>query len=130
MERLRYGTGRLVPEPYDEVVPKVKTALGDEGLGVMTEIDVQAALRARLGVEVGKYTILGACAPENAHKALEAEPDLGLLLPCNVVVYEVDEGTRVSVIDAQAMLGIVGNPLLDDIAADVQARLDRVLAAA
>ena len=129
MESLEYGIGRIVPEPYDEVLPRVKAALKVEGFGVLTEIDVQATLRVKLGVERDKYTILGACIPSHAHKALQAEPELGLLLPCNVVVYETGGGTRVSAIDAGAMLGIVGNPALDEIAVDVQARLTRVIEA-
>ena len=129
MESLEYGIGRIVPEPYDEVLPRVKAALKVEGFGVLTEIDVQATLRVKLGVERDKYTILGACSPSHAHKALQAEPELGLLLPCNVVVYETGGGTRVSAIDAGAMLGIVGNPALDEIAVDVQARLTRVIEA-
>lgn len=127
MESLEYGVGRVVPEPYDTVLPRVKDALKAEGFGVLTEIDVQATLRQKLSVERGKYAILGACSPPHAHKALEAEPELGLLLPCNVVVYETDGGTRVSAVNAEAMLGIVGNPALDEIATDVQARLARVI---
>lgn len=128
MEGGTYGVGRVVAAPYDEVLPKVKDALKDEGFGVLTEIDVQATLRAKLGVERGKYTILGACSPRHAHRALEVEPELGLLLPCNVVVYETERGTRVSAIDAAAMLGAVGNPALDETAADVAAHLKRVIA--
>jgi uncharacterized protein (DUF302 family) len=127
MESLEYGVGRVVPEPYDEVLPRVKDALKAEGFGVLTEIDVRATLKAKLGVDRGSYAILGACSPSHAHKALQAEPELGLLLPCNVVVYETQGGTRVSAIDAGAMLGMVGNPALDEIAADVQARLTRVI---
>jgi len=127
MESLDYGIGRVLTEPYDTVLPRVKDALKAEGFGVLTEIDVQATLRAKLGVERGKYAILGACSPSHAHKALQAEPELGLLLPCNVVVYETEGGTRVSAINAGEMLGIVGNPALDEIAVDVQARLTRVI---
>jgi uncharacterized protein (DUF302 family) len=129
MESLEYGMGRVVAQPYDEVLPRVKDALKAEGFGVLTEIDVQTTLHEKLGVERGKYAILGACSPAHAHKALQAEPELGLLLPCNVVVYEYEGGTRVSAINAAAMLGIVGNPALDEIAVDVQARLKRVIEA-
>jgi uncharacterized protein (DUF302 family) len=129
MESLSYGIGRFVPDRYDDVMPRVKDALKSEGFGVLTEIDVQATLKAKLGVERGKYAILGACSPSHAHKALQAEPELGLLLPCNVVVYETEAGTRVSAIDAGSMLGIVGNPALDEIAVDIQARLTRVVEA-
>jgi uncharacterized protein (DUF302 family) len=129
VENIQYGIGRALPEPYDGVLPKVKDALKQEGFGILTEIDVQATLRAKLEVERGKYAILGACSPSHAHKALQVEPELGLLLPCNVVVYEAEGGTRVSAISAGTMLGIVGNPALDEIAADIQARLERVIAA-
>ena len=127
MEHLEYGIGRVVTGAYDEVLPKVKDALRGEGFGVLTEIDVKSTLAAKLGVERGKYAILGACSPAHAHQALQAEPELGLLLPCNVVVYETKGGTRVSAINAGTMLGIVGNPALDEIAVDIQARLERVL---
>jgi uncharacterized protein (DUF302 family) len=127
METLEYGIGRVVSDSFDEVLPRVKDALKVEGFGVLTEIDVQATLREKLGVERGKYVILGACSPPHAHKALQAEPELGLLLPCNVIVYEATGGTRVSAINAGSMLGIVGNPALDEIAVDVQARLTRVI---
>jgi uncharacterized protein (DUF302 family) len=129
MESLEYGIGRVVSDPYDEVLPRVKGALKAEGFGVLTEIDVKATLHEKLGVDRGKYAILGACNPPHAHKALQSEPELGLLLPCNVVVYETEGGTRVSAINAGAMLGVVGNPALDEIAVDVQARLERVVAA-
>ena len=129
METLEYGIGRVVTEPFDDVLPRVKDALKAEGFGVLTEIDVKATLKAKLDVDRDKYAILGACSPSHAHKALQSEPELGLLLPCNVVVYETGEGTRVSAINAGAMLGIVGNPALDEIATDVQARLERVIAA-
>jgi len=129
MESLEYGMGRVVSGAYDEVLPRVKDALKAEGFGVLTEIDVKTTLHEKLGVERGKYAILGACKPPHAHKALQAEPELGLLLPCNVVVYETEGGTRVSAINAGAMLGIIGNPALDEIAVDVQARLERVVAA-
>lgn len=129
MESLEYGMGRVVPKPYDDVLPRVKDALKAEGFGVLTEIDVKTTLHEKLGVERGKYAILGACNPPHAHKALQAEPELGLLLPCNVVVYETEGGTRVSAINAGTMLGIVGNPALDEIATDVHARLTRVIEA-
>jgi uncharacterized protein (DUF302 family) len=93
----------------------------------MAEIDVQATLKEKLGVERDRYVILGACNPPLAHKALSAEPDLGLLLPCNLVVYENGATTRVAAVNAGAMLGVVGNPALDAIAGEVQARLARVL---
>jgi uncharacterized protein (DUF302 family) len=124
-----YAIGTTVSQPYDQAVARVKQALQSEGFGVLCEIDVQATLKAKLGVERGKYVIIGACNPPLAHKALEAEPDLGLFLPCNVVVYEADDGTRVNAIDPRAMLGAIDNPVLDEVADDVHERFTRVIAA-
>jgi uncharacterized protein (DUF302 family) len=122
-----YGTGRDFTEPYDSVLPRVLTALKAEGFGVITEIDVKKTMKEKLGVDGRPHVILGACNPKLAHAALGVEPDLGLLLPCNVVVYETDTGTRVAAINAGAMLGMVGNDDLAPIASEVQERLDRVL---
>ena len=94
---------------------------------MLCEIDVQATLREKLGVEREPYLILGACSPPLAHRALQAEPDLGTLLPCNVVVYERDGQTRVSAIDAERMLSIVENDELGPVAAEVKARLGAVV---
>ena len=123
-----YAIGATLAAPYDQVVPLVKEALKDEGFGVMSEIDVRAAFKEKLGVERGKYLIIGACNPPLAHKALEAEPDLGLFLPCNVIVYEAPDGTHVSAIDPQSMLGSIRNPVLDQIADEVKRRFTRVIA--
>ena len=127
MQPADYGVGRNVAGSFDVVLPRVREALKAEGFGVLAEIDVQAAMKEKLGVEHDKYVILGACNPPLAHKALSAEPDLGVLLPCNVVVYEHDATTRIVAVNAGAMLGVVGNPALDEIADEVQARLTRVL---
>jgi uncharacterized protein (DUF302 family) len=124
-----YAIGVTLGAPYEEVVPQVKELLKDEGFGVLCEIDVQAALRGKLGVDRGPYLIIGACNPPLAHRALQAEPDLGVFLPCNVVVYDAPDGTHVSAIDPQSMLGAVDNPVLDEIAADVRERFSRVVAA-
>jgi len=127
MDPVDYGVGRDVPEAFDAVLPRVREALKGEGFGVLTEIDVQATLKEKLDVDHDRYVILGACNPPLAHRALTAEPDLGVLLPCNVVVYEHDGATRIVAVDAGAMLGVAGNPELDEIAADVRARLTRVI---
>jgi uncharacterized protein (DUF302 family) len=113
--------------PFDDAVGRVREELAAEGFGVLCEIDVQATLRARLGEEIEPYLILGACNPPLAHRALAAEPDLGVLLPCNVVVYEREGVTHVSAIDAERMLSIVGNDAVTPIAADVRERLAAVV---
>src|SRR5512134_3421541 len=127
MESVEYGVGRYLDEPYESALPHVVEALKAEGFGVITEIDVRKTMKDKLDVDVPPHTILGACNPKLAHAALELEPDLGVLLPCNVVVYATDKGTRVTAVNAGAMLGMVGNKDLEPIAIQVQERLDRVL---
>ena len=127
MQAVEYGVGRDLTEPFDRVLPRVYDAIKAEGFGVQTEIDVQKTMKEKLGVDGRPHMILGACNPKLAHAALGMEADLGLLLPCNVVVYETDTGTRVAVVNAGAMLGMVGNPELAPIADEVQAHLTRVL---
>jgi uncharacterized protein (DUF302 family) len=127
MDPVEYGVGRDLTESYDTVLPRVLGALKEEGFGVITEIDVKKTMKDKLGVDGRPYVILGACNPKLAHAALGVEADLGLLLPCNVVVYETDAGTRVAAVNAGAMLGMVGNERLAPIADEVQTRLDRVI---
>ena len=122
-----YTLSRATALPFAEAVDRVRAELKTEGFGVLCEIDVQATLREKLGVEGEPYLILGACNPPLAHRALQAEPDLGTLLPCNVVVYERDGQTRVSAIDAERMLSIVENDELGPVAAEVKARLGAVV---
>jgi len=128
MQAIEYGIGRDLDLPFQEVLGRTREALKDEGFGVITEIDVQKTMKEKLGVDGRPHVILGACNPRYAHEALSVEDDLGLLLPCNVVVYEKGEGSRVAVINAGAMMGMVGNDRLAPIAVEIQARLDRVLA--
>ena len=113
---------------FDEAVELAREALRDEGFGVLCEIDTQATLREKLGVETDRYPILGACNPPLAHRALVAEPDVGVFLPCNVVVYLRDGVTHVSAVDAERMLSLVGRGDLEPIAADVRERFARVVA--
>ena len=127
MESVEYGVGRYLDEPYESALPRVVKALKTEGFGIITEIDVKKTMKDKLDVDVAPHIILGACNPKLAHAALEVEPDLGVLLPCNVAVYATDRGTRVTAVNAGAMLGMVGNKDLEPIAAQVQERLDRVL---
>ena len=126
----QYVFGKAVDLGFDEAVMRATEALAKEGFGVLTEIDVAATLRKKLGKEIPPYRILGACNPQFAHQALEAEPEIGALLPCNVVVRIDRSGsTRVEIMDPQAVLGLVGRPEVEPIAAEVRARLKRVLAA-
>ncbi len=112
---------------FADAVARVRETLQEEGFGVLTEIDVQATLRAKLGEETEPYLILGACNPPYAHRALELEPELGTLLPCNVCVYERDGATHVSAVDPVAMLGVVGNPELDPIAQEIRGKVERAV---
>jgi uncharacterized protein (DUF302 family) len=124
-----YGFGTTMQVPYEEALPHVKEALRAEGFGVLTEIDVRRTLREKLGVQMEPYIILGACNPQLAHRALKQEPDIGLLLPCNVVVRAEGQGSWVDIADPQAILGIVGNERLSTVADEAKQRLQRVLAA-
>jgi uncharacterized protein (DUF302 family) len=110
-----------------DAVSRVHEELAAEGFGVLCEIDVQATLAAKLGIEREPYLILGACNPPLAHRALETEPELGTLLPCNVIVYEQQGRTHVAAIDAEQMLALVGNNDLTDTATEVRRRLARVV---
>jgi len=122
-----YTLSATTPLPFADAVGRVRTELKTEGFGVLCEIDVQATLREKLGVEGEPYLILGACNPPLAHQALQAEPDLGVLLPCNVVVYERGGETHISAIDPERMLSIVDNDQLRPVAANVKQRLSAVV---
>ena len=121
--------GTRVPGTVAETRPRVEDALRAEGFGVLTEIDVQATMKAKLGVEQGPVLILGACNPRLAHRALEADPSVGALLPCNVVLREDHGETIVEAMDPLAVLGIVTSPAMAEIAGDAESRLLRVIAA-
>ncbi len=112
---------------FVEAVARVREELAREGFGVLCEIDVQATLKQKLGVDREPYLILGACNPALAHRALETEPELGVLLPCNVVVYQQDGQTHIAAIDAEQMLSIVGNDELAETAGEVRRRLSAVV---
>lgn len=124
----QYGFGTELAMDFDEAVTRTKAALKEEGFGVLSEIDVQATMKAKLGVDFERYVILGACNPSLAHRALQAEHELGLLLPCNVVVHDHAGGSAVSIVDPDAMLGVVDNAALRAVAQEAKARLERVVA--
>ena len=126
----KYAFGKNVDLGFEQAVAAVTQALAKEGFGVLTEIDVQATLKKKLGLERPPYKILGACNPHFAAKALEAEPQIGALLPCNVVVRNDAAGkTIVEFMDPDAVLELVQRPEVGSIAAEVRARLERVMAA-
>jgi uncharacterized protein (DUF302 family) len=113
---------------FDTAVTAVRTALADQGFGILTEIDVKATLKAKLGHDMEDYLILGACNPPLAHEALQADRSIGLLLPCNVVVRRDGETTLVQALDPGTMVTLTGLPALEPVAADATARLDAALA--
>jgi uncharacterized protein (DUF302 family) len=126
---MSYGTSTTVDLPFAETVSRVRDALKEQGFGVLTEIDVTATLRARLGEQMEDYVILGACNPLAAHQALGIDRSIGLLLPCNVVVRATAAGTLVEALDPQVMVTLTGRPELKPVAGEVGQRLARALAA-
>ena len=124
-----YGFRRELEMPFDQAVQRTRDALAGEGFGVLCEIDIKQKLKEKLDVDFRNYLILGACNPPLAFEALQEEIDLGLLLPCNVVVYEQDAKVAVGVIDAAKMMSVVGNENLDKTAQTVSDKLRRVIEA-
>ncbi len=128
MDTTAYGLKTVVNVPYEEAIARVTEALKGEGFGILTEIDVKATLKKKLDVDFKRYVILGACNPNLAYQGLQTEEDLGLLLPCNVIVYEVDEGSSVvAVLDPNLMVTISGNAALESIGQEARTRLERVV---
>ena len=130
-QQLKYGFTKTVPLGFDEAVAKTTTALKDQGFGVLCEIDIKEKLKEKLDVDFRRYTILGACNPPLAYKTLQEEINIGLLLPCNVIVYEADRPGEsvIAAIDAKTMLRVVAdNPTLAAVATEVNEKLHRVLA--
>lgn len=127
----KYGFSKTIDVPYQEAVERVRAGLKEEGFGVLCEIDIKEKLKEKLGIDFRNYVILGACNPPLAYKTLQQEINIGLLLPCNVIVYDADQAGKsvVAAIDARAMLSVVGDNLsLDAVAAEVNERLKRVVA--
>lgn len=132
MEKTKFelGAGVVMALPFDEAMARAKAALKAEGFGVLTEIDVRETMKQKLNVDFRHYVILGACNPPLAHAALSADLEVGLLLPCNVVVYDAGEGrTAVRIANPQAMSLMLDDPAFVPIAAQAKEKLDRVLAA-
>lgn len=128
-ETTRYGMRRRLGLPYEAAVERVTEAIGAEGFGVLTEIDVRETLKKKLDVEFRPYVILGACNPPLAHQALSSELEIGLLLPCNLIVYQGErrDESVVAALDPVEQLKISGNPELGEVAREVRARIERVL---
>ncbi len=124
-----YGFTKTVNKPYEETLSKVTEELKKEGFGVLTSIDVKDTLKKKIDVDFEKYIILGACNPPLAHKALQAEEQLGLLLPCNVIVYEKNDSTVVSFFDPMIMTKIIDNKSLRTVAEEVTNKMKRVFEA-
>jgi uncharacterized protein (DUF302 family) len=125
-----YGFGTTLDIPFEKAIETVTAALKAEGFGVLTTIDVQKTLREKIGAGIDPYVILGACNPRLAYRGIQAEPDLGLLLPCNVILRQVDGAVAVAVVDPAQMLGIVGdNDELSQVASEAEAALRRVVEA-
>ena len=124
-----YGIRKTVRLPYAEAVERTTRALQEQGFGILSEIDIRQKLKEKLGVDTADYVILGACNPPLAHKALQAEPEIGLLLPCNVIVYDAGGGeTVVAAVDPDAMLSIVGeNAAVAEVARDARQRLEAAI---
>ncbi|HMR04451.1 MAG TPA: DUF302 domain-containing protein [Polyangiaceae bacterium] len=130
MDAGRYGYETKVKKGFDETVAWVTEELAKEGFGVLTTIDVKATLKKKIDVDFRQYTILGACNPKLAHRALSEDAQMGLMLPCNVVVQESEAGgVEVSVINPNAMFGVMGDDRLKDVAEEADTRLRRVVAA-
>ncbi len=125
---MSYAISTTVDQPYDAVVTQVRAALEDQGFGILTEIDIQATMKAKLDADVPPQVILGACRPPLALAALQAEPSIGLLLPCNVVVRATgDQTTVVEAVDPQTMVSMTANPELQTVADDATQRLTAAL---
>jgi uncharacterized protein (DUF302 family) len=123
-----FAIRRILKTSFEEVLGRIPEALSSEGFGILTEIDVQDTLKKKLGADFRRYRILGACNPRLAHQALQAELEIGVMLPCNVIVFDAGDGeTRVAAVDPERTLAVLGDPKLHEIAAEVRVRLARAL---
>lgn len=123
-----YSFGGETKLSFDEAVQRVTESMKEQGFGILTEIDAKKVLKEKLGLDRRPYKILGTCNPQFAHKAIDMEPEIGTLLPCNVLIYEKDDGTViVSAMNPEAALKLVGNPDIEDIAKQVRTRIEKAL---
>lgn len=122
-----YGVTKTVKAGYEATIERLRALLKEEGFGVLTSIDVKSTLKEKIGKDVAPYVILGACNPQLAARALELEPDIGLLLPCNLIVAETPEGTRVGVVNPATFVEFTSNPALREVSDEADARLRRVI---
>lgn len=129
MEQTKYGIGITTGMSMEAAEAAIRTALADQGFGILTEIDVKATMKEKLDIDRDEYRILGACNPALAHRALQADEHIGLLLPCNVIVYPSDAGTRVEVMEPRVMSQVSGHPELEAIADEASERVRSALAA-
>ncbi len=128
MKYSKYGFGKELSMSYEEALEKTPEALKEQGFGVLTEIDVRATLKKKLDVDFRKYKILGACNPPFAYEALSSELEIGLLLPCNVIVYENDSGrATVTAMDPVAVMKMVDNPVVENVAAEIRRKLEKAI---
>jgi uncharacterized protein (DUF302 family) len=126
---MQYGFNKITDYTFEQAIERVTEELKKEGFGVLTTIDVKETLKQKIDVDFKKYTILGACNPSFAHQALQVEEELGLLLPCNVIVYEKNDKTLVSIFDPRVMTLVIDNPQMKTVAEEVKNKLKRVLEA-
>lgn len=124
---INYGFTKTTNESFEIIEEKVKQELKKEGFGILTKIDVKEKFKEKLGVDFKKYIILGACNPPNALKAIESEENIGLMLPCNVIIYEKDKSTAISIIKPSVAMGMINNPNLKELAFNIEQKLKKVL---
>jgi len=127
MNQTKYGYSKKVSFSFNEAIEKTKKELQEQGFGVLTEIDVKSTLKKKIDVDFNDYVILGACNPPNAYKSLQAEIEIGLLLPCNVIVYKKNDEVFVSAILPTIAMGMVDNDSLKDIAINIETKLKKVI---
>jgi uncharacterized protein (DUF302 family) len=125
-EKQHYGLSTAVKESYEDAIEKVTAELKEQGFGILTQIDVKATMKKKLDADIDNYIILGACNPALAYQSLQTEQEMGLLLPCNVIVYDKAGTTYVSLLDPMGMVAFSGNDALCDMAEEARSRLDKV----